>query len=145
MVLLVYIWSPSYAVHKSNMRTPIVGIPAFWYTAVFHKWRLFMYVPHLMLVMHGNIHDIIMQITGLLTFKPYHAITSLQNVVVIQLRLIYLGVSCVKFWIVKSIKLYCILCSVGCQTWISHSEKSMDCGFWRTKWWGKCLDFRRVK
>ena len=56
---------------------------------------------------HGNIHDIIMQIAGLLlmTSKPYHAITSLQNIVVIHFRLIYLGVSCLKFWSVKSIKL----------------------------------------
>jgi len=56
---------------------------------------------------HGNIHDIIIQIAGLLlmTFKPYHAITSIQNIVVIHFRLIYLGVSCLKFWSVKSIKL----------------------------------------
>jgi len=40
------------------MRTPIVGIPASWYTAVFHKYRLFMYVPYLMLVIHGNINNL---------------------------------------------------------------------------------------
>ena len=52
-----------------------------------------------LLLKHGNIHDIIMQIAGILlmTFKPYHAITSLQNIVVIHLRLIYLGVSYPKF------------------------------------------------
>jgi len=52
-----------------------------------------------LLLKHGNIHDIVMQIAGILlmTFKPYHAITSLQNIVVIHLRLIYLGVSYPKF------------------------------------------------
>jgi hypothetical protein len=154
MVLSVYFWSPSCALHKSNIRKPTVSIPASRYTAVFHKCRLFMYVPYLVLVIHGNnfskhstvtfshcaectgtvfweiglrmvqwtetccqvfntdcqymlcywlinycivnrtgwllskrgnICDIIMQIAGLLlmTFKPYHAITSVQNTVVI--------------------------------------------------------------